>query len=140
MHYDRENQWYIEYGKLSNGQTAMIVFDKYQRGLTYYYYVLFGIADKKKTLRHWLMEDGCGDFDTLCTGKCGTEGLVWAFKKIEEFIYEREYWKNQKTYKNKIVVLGSDTRRYRIYRHFLKRLGFKEESNPEFGVGLVRNF
>ena len=32
MEYDKENQWWIEYTKLSSGQTAVIMFSKYPRG------------------------------------------------------------------------------------------------------------
>lgn len=34
MEYDKENQWWIEYTKLSSGQTAVIMFSKYPRGKT----------------------------------------------------------------------------------------------------------
>ena len=71
MEYDKENQWWIEYTKLSSGQTAVIMFSKYPRGKTLYYFVTFGIADKKKMLRNWLLETGSGDLCTKCTGTCG---------------------------------------------------------------------
>ena len=73
MEYDKENQWWIEYTKLSSGQTAVIMFSKYPRGKTLYYFVTFGIADKKKMLRNWLLETGSGDLCTKCTGKCGAD-------------------------------------------------------------------
>lgn len=46
MEYDKENQWWIEYTKLSSGQTAVIMFSKYPRGKTLYYFVTFGIESK----------------------------------------------------------------------------------------------
>lgn len=133
MEYDYKNQWYIEYTKLSNGQSAMIVFDKYDRGNTTYYFVTFGIANKKKILRKWFLEDGSGNLSMECTGKCGVEGLLWAYNKIEEFIEEHKSLSNEGTHNKKIVVVGADARRHRIYKHFLKRLGFVEELDPDWG-------
>lgn len=139
MHFDYENKWYIEYGKLSNGQTAMIVFDRYERGCTTYYWVIFGIANKKKVLKRWLYEqEGSGNLGMECTGNCGAEGLIWAYHKIEEFINENWRWGSNKVHSYKIAVQGSDNRRYKIYKHFLKRLGFVEEIDPEWGRTLVK--
>lgn len=80
---------WIEYTKLSNGQSAVICFDKNYRheiGSGYDYAVAFAIANKKKVLRQWLNSDGYGDLDMTTTGKCGVEGLLWAFKMVREFI------------------------------------------------------
>ena len=141
MEYDYENKWYIEYTKLSNGQTAMIVFDRFEKGRTIYYYVTFGIANKKKFLKRWLMEqEGNGDFSMQCTGKCGTEGLLWAYRKIEEFMEEHKSWATNNVYTHKVVVQGADAHRHRIYKHFLKRLGFVEERDPDWGWLIAKKF
>jgi len=140
MHWDNQNRWYIEYTKLSNGQTAMLVLEELEKGKTLYYSVLFGIANKKKTLKNWLYSEGDGNFDIQCTGNSGTEGLLWAFRKLKEFIEEHEHWKTWKSHNHKIIVQGSDQRRYRIYKHFLKRLGFVEELDPEWGWLLAKSF
>lgn len=140
MEYDKENQWWIEYTKLSSGQTAVIMFSKYPRGKTLYYFVTFGIADKKKMLRNWLLETGSGDLCTKCTGKCGAEGLIWAYHKLEEFIQDRKLFnKSDKVLRYKVTVCGADARRHRVYRHFLKRIGFNEEYDQELGWIIVKN-
>ena len=85
---------WIEYTKLSNGQSAVICFDKNYRheiGSGYDYAVAFAIANKKKVLRQWLNSDGYGDLDMTTTGKCGVEGLLWAFKMVREFIGTHMY-------------------------------------------------
>lgn len=85
---------WIEYTKLSNGQSAVICFGKNYRheiGSGYDYAVAFAIANKKKVLRQWLNSDGYGDLDMTTTGKCGVEGLLWAFHTGEDAL--------QKTYK-----------------------------------------
>lgn len=139
MDYDKENQQWIEYIKLSNGQSAVISFLLYPRGKTLYYFVTFGIANKKKVLREWLEEKGSGDLETKCTGNCGTEGLIWAYHKVEEFIKEHSKSGDKKILKHKIAVCGADKRRHRIYRYFLKRLGFIEEFDQQFGWIITKN-
>lgn len=107
---------WIEYTKLSNGQSAVICFDKNYRheiGSGYDYAVAFAIANKKKVLRQWLNSDGYGDLDMTTTGKCGVEGLLWAFKMVREFIDKHMYESDR------IIVYGSDARRQKVYKHFL---------------------
>lgn len=140
MEYDAENQLWIEYTKLSSGQTAAIEFLKYPHGKTMYYFVVFGIANKKKVLRSWLLETGNGDLSEKCTGECGMEGLMWAYKKVEEFIKERSSSvKSDKVLRHKVAVCGADARRHRVYRHFLKRLGFSEEYDQQLGWMIIKN-
>lgn len=128
---------WIEYTKLSNGQSAVICFDKNYRheiGSGYDYAVAFAIANKKKVLRQWLNSDGYGDLDMTTTGKCGVDGLLWAFKMVREFIGTHMYENDR------IIVYGSDARRQKVYRHFLTtRLGFEEILDPYWGICLAKN-
>lgn len=103
---------WIEYTKLSNGQSAVICFDK--------------------NYRH---EIGSGyDLDMTTTGKCGVDGLLWAFKMVREFIGTHMYENDR------IIVYGSDARRQKVYRHFLTtRLGFEEIFDPYWGRCLAKN-
>lgn len=137
MYFDAENERYMEYTKLSSGQTAVIVFYKFADDFTTEYHTCFGIANKKKVLRQWINEEGYGDLEDTVTGKCGFEGLIWAYKKVEEFI-ELMSRPNRKR-DCKLYVYGSDKRRHRIYKHFLKRLGFVEENNPYYGYILAKD-
>lgn len=129
---------WIEYTKLSNGQSVVICFDKNYRheiGSGYDYAVAFAIANKKKVLRQWLNSDGYGDLDMTTTGKCGVEGLLWAFKMVREFIGTHMYENDR------IIVYGSDARRQKVYRHFLTtRLGFEEILDPYWGRCLAKTY
>ena len=94
----------------------------------------FAIANKKKVLRQWLNSDGYGDLDMTTTGKCGVEGLLWAFKMVREFIDKHMYESDR------IIVYGSDARRQKVYKHFLTtRLGFEEILDPYWGRCLAKN-
>lgn len=94
----------------------------------------FAIANKKKVLRQWLNSDGYGDLDMTTTGKCGVEGLLWAFKMVREFIGTHMYENDR------IIVYGSDARRQKVYRHFLTtRLGFEEILDLYWGRCLAKN-
>lgn len=70
----------------------------------------------------------------ITTGKCGVEGLLWAFKMVREFIGTHMYENDR------IIVYGSDARRQKVYRHFLTtRLGFEEILDPYWGRCLAKN-
>ena len=135
FHYDREYCYYYEYHKLSNGQTACFALPEWKYPRHTDLYVCFGIANKKKQLRKWLIEDGYGDLDLNITGTCGTEGLIWAYKKIEEAI---DYFRGNGVRYYNIIVLASDHRRFTVYEHFLKRLGFRKQNIQGCGLGLIR--
>lgn len=134
MTYDRKTQCWYEYGKLSDGKTAVIVFDKnYRRdiGSESDYFVSFAISNKKKYLKQWITDEGRGNLDHEITGSGNTEGLVWAFNRLKYFIEEHLYRNDR------IIIQGSDNRRFRIYEHFLgTRLGFKKIRDPFWGVCL----
>ena len=136
MIYDRENTRWIEYKKLSSGYTAMISFIKnyrYEIGNENDYVVVFAIAHKKKILRSWLDGISYGNLDLIITGNCGTEGMIWAFQMIKYFI------ENHLRYGDRLVVFGSDTRRQRIYKHFLvSRLGLKEIHDSYYGTCIIK--
>jgi len=134
--YNRDYQYYYEFLKMKNNQTAVIAFIKYDYDRHTDYYVVFGIANKKKILQAWLDETGNGDIELQTTGKSGSvEGLIWAYKKIQEFANEFHSDKNIK--ERKIIVMASDSRRYRIYKHYLSRIGFTEQPTTD-GLTLIR--
>lgn len=134
--YNRDYQYYYEFLKMKNNQTAVIAFIKYDYDRHIDYYVVFGIANKKKILQAWLDETGNGDIELQTTGKSGSvEGLIWAYKKIQEFANEFHSDKNIK--ERKIIVMTSDSRRYRIYKHYLSRIGFTEQPTTD-GLTLIR--
>lgn len=57
----------------------------------------------------------------ISTGKCGFEGLIWAkngLTAFEEFI-RKDYLKQR------IVVSWLDSRRKRVYTHYLNKEGYK---------------
>lgn len=119
---------YYKYGKLSNGQSCLIVFSKHKDDLDKYmaYTVSFGIANKKKHLNNWLNQESGFSIDSRQTGTAGFEGLIWAYKMIKQF--EKEVCCNCN-----IIVQGSDSRRFRIYEHFLKRDGYIKTKDPHYG-------
>lgn len=136
MIYDKEHMRWIEYKKLSNGQTAIIAFNKnwmHEIGNGNDYSVAFAIANKKKVLKQWIDGSGYGDLDMTTTGSCGVEGLLWAYEMIKYFIENRLYKDDR------IIVFGSDARRFRIYQHFLtRRLGFEKICDPYWGICLAK--
>lgn len=131
MKYSIEDGWYYEYGKLSDGKTAMITFGRNWRneiGMGNDYCVAFAIANKKKIIKQYLHGDGHGDLDMTITGSGSTEGLLWAFNKVKEFI------DTELKDKDRVIVYGSDSRRMRIYEHFLtRRLRFRKIKDPYWG-------
>jgi hypothetical protein len=112
---------YYNTKKLSNGQTATILFFKDNLKRDIEYSVAFVIANKKKHIKQWLLEEK----DVLSdkeTGNCGLEGLIWAKKQLfefEEFIKERY---NEKTF---ICIYWTDNRRRNVYEKVLKKIGYE---------------
>ena len=134
--FDYKDGYWYDYTTLSNGQTAGMLLDKYDTDKVVYYYVCFGIANKKKHLKRWLFQTEENNVDDNVTGKCGTEGLLWAFERLK-FFGEMEVIQDKKR-EVRIVVQGSDSRRFRIYQHFLKRLGYTKRWEQEYGWCLVK--
>lgn len=136
FHYNREYDYYYEYHKLSNGQTALFALNQWRYSKHRDLYVVFAIADKKKQLIQWMLEEGNGDLDSKVTGKCGTEGLAWAYRKIKEAI---EYFKKEDSaWHYNLIVSASDHRRFVVYEHFLKRLGFTKCNVQGSGLVLLK--
>lgn len=131
MKYSSKDNWYYEYGKLSDGKTTMIVFCKNWRNeidAGRDWCVAFGIAKKKKIIKDYLRGDGHGDFDMMTTGNGSTDGLLWAFNKVKEFI------ETELEYGDRVIIYGSDSRRMRVYEHFLtRRLGFRKIKDQYWG-------
>lgn len=131
--------WYDDYTKLSNNQTAGIAIIRNDLCRDYEWCVLFAIANKKKKVSDYF--HGICDLETEITGKCGMEGLIWAYHEIEEFIEILESRHREghtgEVRRNKIVVEAADSRRFRVYEHFLKRLGFRKQVDV-YGECLIR--
>ena len=96
-------------------------FDKYKT-----YTVSFAIANKKKHLNNWLNGNTGFSIDSTQTGTAGFEGLIWAYKMLKQFEKEVCCICN-------IIVQDPDSRRFRIYEHFLKRDGYINTKYPHYG-------
>ena len=57
-------------------------------------------------------------------GKDGIKSLIWAKNCIVDFI--NTFRSINKTTNNKLTVIGTDNRRYNVYKYGLYKLGFKE--------------
>jgi len=109
---------YYKTHKLTNGQTIIICFNKFELSKSNEYSIYLAIANKKKHLRQLIL----GEKDILTdheTGKCGLEGLLWAKKQIVEF-EKFIYCKNG----DYISVYWTDNRRRDVYEYGLRKLGF----------------
>lgn len=126
---------YYDHTLLSNKQTAGIAFYQHDTDKAISWYVTFAIADKRKRVLDYLSERGCGKIELKQTGRCGVEGLVWAKSKILEFA---NFISTNNNKKNKIIVQGSDNRRFRIYERYLSRNGFVKQLIPDYGWCMVR--
>lgn len=110
--------------KLSNGQTATILFFKNDRIKFVEYSVTLLIANKKKDIRQLLL----GERDVLTdkiTGRGGIEGLLWARKMLSKF----ENMISQQLISSKIsvvwiIIYASDSKRKKAYIRGLKNLGY----------------
>lgn len=109
---------YYKKTKLSNGQTAYIVFEGVELSKCTEWNVLFVVANKRKDALKWIK--GEKELDTQ-TGKCGLEGLVWAKNNLIEF--ENELSKRKG--KNRMLIQWSDAKRKKVYIKYLKRLGYR---------------
>ena len=139
LYYDNEHSSYIEYATLSSKQTAVFVATEYHKELKkdIRFYISFGIANKKKQLREWLFGEHV-NLGSCTTGRCGLEGLIWAKRKLIEL--EKEllsvYQEDQPV---SIWVQWSDTRRKKVYQHYLQPLGYQIVIDPEWGMALTKN-
>lgn len=133
---------------LSNGQSALYALYTVEdedtlRNSIVYVYVLFGIADKYKTLVAWALGEGHGDLDITATGKCGLEGLKWALENTLLAAnsirhYNEDHEEYRKTFghrykKVRLIIAATTPQRYRIYKRALIPHGFKESRD---GYGL----
>ena len=129
--YNSDFHAYTDSTLLPNNQFAFILFLKDEDfGKKYYnYYVCFCIANKRKHAYAWAKGEK-SPISGMSTGKT-LHGLAWAKDKIEEF---EEYISDSLIRKPKrIIVQGEDSRRFRIYRHFLERKGYKLALHPLYG-------
>lgn len=121
--WDRESKGYYSRHKLSNGQYCMIGLFQFRMKRSLCYYVAFAVADKKKNLNGWFNGDSNNNIELKMTGRCGIEALLWCRDKLLEFEDFVPLIKHEDT---KIVVVGSDSRRFRMYEKALARYGYKK--------------
>ena len=110
---------YVYYDKveLSSKQVALINFTQNIKEKEYLYSVAFNISNKK---RHFVEE-------TISTGRCGLEGLIWAKNKILEFEkwLMEDTWRSDSKKKIKIEIKWADQRRRKVYMWAMTRHGYK---------------
>lgn len=119
--------YYVRH-RLSNGQYCMIAFSKFDSGRSIFYYVAFAVADKKKVLNGWFVGDKHNNIELKMTGKCGIEALIWARNTLIAF---EDFVDIDKTLATKIIVQGSDPKRFRMYEKVLSKYGY--EKSFQFG-------
>lgn len=125
-----EEETYFVRKKLRSGLTAYVSLygelDPLDKRL--YFNVSLVIAKKRKSL--WTTDY----FDNRTSGAGDLEGLVFAKQALIDF--ERSMAKGQKL---GFIVVGSDSRRYRLYERYLPRMGFVKERRQGEMV-MVRRF
>lgn len=133
--WNREAQAYFARHKLQNGQFCQIAFYKvYYRNRAVEYHVAFAVADKKKQLNAWFNSSEGNNIELKMTGRCGAAALIWARNMLLEFEKEVYLDKNIDT---KIVVMGEDARRFRLYERTLSRYGYIK-TKVEDGWAMVK--
>ena len=80
--------------------------------------VAFAINNKRKHIKSWIKDEESMD---CSTGKCGVEGLIWAKNGLLEF----EKFIKKEDLKQRIVVRWTDSKRKRVYKHYLEKEGYK---------------
>lgn len=111
---------------LSNGQCAIFGLVRWSYDKTVDYSVIFAIADKFKAIKKWMLCRGYGNLDTIKTGKCGLEGVIWAKENVIEFTKEVREWNDSHWLKKRIVIEATTPERFRLYKRALVPVGFKE--------------
>lgn len=121
--WDREsNGWYARH-KLSNGQYCMIGLYRFHMNRATCYSVAFAVADKKKNLSGWFESNKNNTIEQKMTGRCGIEALLWCRDRLLDFERFVSIEKNMDT---KIIVQGSDSKRFRLYEKVLSKYGYKK--------------
>ena len=133
LKYDKGN--YKDRTILSSGQTACIEFSITDAfgNFPYDYYCTFAIADKKKHINAWL-ENRRNPLTGVSTGKCGLEGLAWAWERV----LEMETLLAEKHMACRIIIQGEDAKRMRVYRKHCCRYGYREAAHPRSGRFLFK--
>lgn len=101
----------------------MVGFYEFNTNRATCYYVAFAVADKKKNLNGWFHNSKDNNIEYKMTGRCGAEALFWCRDRLldfEQLIY-REKHKD-----TKIIVQGTDSKRFRMYEKALSRYGYKK--------------
>ena len=119
-------QYYTYYYKdtLSNNQTIEFKFWSYN-DKNIYTLSMEIFSKRKRKSKSFL--------DT--TGKCGLEGLLLARLVLICFIDFIKESTNKQTI-TKIVIYGSDSRRTKIYKYYLNKLGFTYKRTPFQDMGM----
>lgn len=109
--------------KLSNGQYCLIAFIRFYTSRDTCYYVEFAVADKKKNLNGRFESVRNNNIEGKMTGRCGIEALLWCRDRMLDF---ERFVHKEKNRDTKIVVQGSDSKRFRMYERALSRYGYKK--------------
>lgn len=122
--YDKANEMYWTSTTINN-KSCIIAFCKYKGdnlNETNVYSVGFGIGSNRKQVLNWLF--GRNNFiDMKITGDGSLKPLIWAKNMLFEF--EKFIVNNNKNEVIKIVVSGADERRYKVYKSYLIKHGYK---------------
>ena len=110
---------YIYYSKkkMKNNQTAYFFLTSYYNDKRYDFAISFAVANKRKDIKNWMC-DKQNNIKLKSSGSCGLEALIWA--KNQLILLEKCCHPT-----DKISVYGEDSRRGRVYKAYLDRLGYK---------------
>lgn len=122
--YDKVNKMYWTSTTIDN-KSCVIAFGKYKGdnvNETNVYSVAFGIGANRKQVLNWLF--GKSNFiDMKITGDGCLKPLIWAKNMLFEF--EKFIINNSKNEVIKIAISGEDERRYKAYKSYLIKHGYK---------------
>lgn len=120
--YDYQEAWY-DTKKFDNGYFGYFEIGNPERLPPNWYSVALSIGKKKKKVMGFMTEGVHSNFGETNVGS-GLEPLIWAKQRIIEFIEMKKLCICQLPIY--IYVEGADSRRYRVYKWALTKIGFKE--------------
>lgn len=122
--YDKENKMYWTSTTIDN-KSCVIAFEKYKGdniNETNVYSVAFGIGANRKQVLNWLLDKG-NYIHMKITGTGSLKYLIWAKNML--FKFEKFIVNNNKNEVIKIAVSGEDEKRYKAYKSYLIKHGYK---------------
>lgn len=129
--FNRETETFFTTTQLFDGNMARIYFTRdfgRIKKLNFYgttYDIGLAIGRSKKELNNWYYGNRESNISEQTTySKYGISVLIWARKQIENFIEFHKKWYGRNT---ALCIGGADSRRYRVYKKGLSKLGFSEQ-------------